>query len=150
MKAIVKTLGLLLCLLISGNSLSAQTKNKKPSREELTRRQALYLAQELELDKALGEKLLDTYSQHQQELWALAPERSKPENELKSDQEVGAELQAAQERQQRLLDLKKKYYKRYSEFLSQKQIRKLYQLERKMQQRLQKDWTKRYYKKRNK
>jgi hypothetical protein len=42
------------------------------------------------------------------------------------------------ERSQKILDLREKYYKKYSAFLTQKQIERVYELERKAMQRLSK------------
>ena len=55
-----------------------------------------------------------------------------------TDEETGQALKARLDHSQKILDLRQKYYGIYSEFLTQKQIRRVYELERQMMDRLSK------------
>ena len=55
-----------------------------------------------------------------------------------TDAEAEQAIKQRMERSQKILDLREKYYKRYSQFLTPKQIERVYELERKTMQRLSK------------
>ena len=91
---------------------------------------ANYIANQLALDDATTHKFVDTYCDFQKELWAIGPR-------MKQNRK-GATTDAHDrfERSQKILALREKYYKRYSTFLTQKQIQRVYELERQMMRRL--------------
>ena len=55
-----------------------------------------------------------------------------------TDEETEQALKDRFAHSQKILDLRQKYYVIYSEFLTQKQIRRVYELERQMMDRLSK------------
>lgn len=55
-----------------------------------------------------------------------------------SDEETEQVLKERFGHSQKILDLRQKYYAIYSKFLTQKQIRRVYELERQMMERLSK------------
>lgn len=113
-------------------TLSAQPNGKKVSREELAVKQAEHISEELAFDETTSDKFKETYCAFQQELWALGPSLGKQQSEDQSEEEMKQRF----ERSQKILDLRKKYYDIYSTFLTQKQISRMYEIEREMMHRL--------------
>lgn len=111
------------------------TGKQRQSREQLAVAQARHIAHEIALDDATTEKFVDTYCQCQKEIWELAP-RSQKGDAAKPNPEQ--QIQQRFERSQKILDIRQKYYKRYSAFLTQAQIQRVYELEKSMRQRLMK------------
>ena len=105
---------------------TAQDRQQRISREQLAEKQAKHIANELTFDEAVTQQFVKTYCAYQQELWALGPNhKEEPAKERF-------------ERSQQILDLREKYYKEYSKFLTQSQIQKVYKLERQTMNRLNK------------
>ena len=123
-------------------TLSAQPRqggNENPEerqakRENMTRMQALKIADELAFDEATTAKFTDVYLACQKEIWALGPAKNKAamEDGVMTEVEAEASIKAQFERNQKVLDIRMKYYKEYSKFLSQKQILRVYAIEKKM------------------
>ena len=113
-------------------TLSAQPNGKKISREELAVKQAEHISTELAFDDATSKKFKETYCNFQKELWALRPSLGKQQSDNPSKEEMKQRF----DRSQKILDLRKKYYDIYSTFLSQKQISRVYEIERDMLHRL--------------
>ncbi len=130
------------------------------TREQLADTQARRIAGELAFDKATTEKFVATYAKCQKEVWALGPQHkpqggrmgkpngkpaaaqgntaAKPAAPQSTEEEAGKQLQERFDRSQKMLDIRQKYYKEYSKFLTQKQIERVYQIERQMLQQLAK------------
>lgn len=110
---------------------------KRPnmSREELAQVQAKHMAVDLGLDEAATRRFVETFCRYQKEIWALRPqygkERKKPLASA-TEEEIGKELQDRFAHSRKILDIREKYYKEYSQFLTQKQIKQIYQREKKM------------------
>lgn len=117
-------------------NIYAQTNNKqRMTREQLAETQAKYIAKEIAMDGNTAEKFIKTFSQFQQEIWALGPRL--PKSSINnSETETEQTLKERFERSQKILDLRKKYYTEYSKFLTSKQIERVYELEKKMMDRL--------------
>ena len=121
-----------------------QQEKKHMSREELAVRQGQKIAHQLALDDATSQKFQQTWQEYQKELWALGPKHhqkggrpdatdgDKKERETKNITEAEAEkmIKNQFEHSRKLLDLREKYYKQYSKFLTQKQILRVYEIER--------------------
>ena len=107
----------------------AQDRQQRMSREQLAEKQANHIAQELAFDEATTQQFVETFCAYQQEVWALGP-KQKPEPT--NDEEAEQAIKERFEHSQQLLDLREKYYEEYSKFLTQKQIQRVYELERKM------------------
>ena len=103
------------------------SKKQRISREELAEKQARHIAYELAFDDATTKKFVVTYQEYQKEVWALGRPK-------KHDGIISVEEHL--EHSQKILDLRKKYYKRYSEFLTEKQIERAYELEHQAMRRL--------------
>ena len=132
MKTIFRTIIAASFAILISMTLSAQPNGKKISREELAVKQAEHISTELAFDDATGKKFKETYCNFQKELWALGPSLGKQQSENPSEEEMKQRF----ERSQKILDLRRKYYDIYSTFLTQKQISRVYEIEREMMHRL--------------
>ena len=94
---------------------NSEQKNKKQrmSREQMAEMQAKHIARQLALDDATSQKFTETFSAYQKEVWALRPQGKQHGK-------------------------KKDYYKKYSKFLTPKQIQRVYELEKQSMNRLSK------------
>lgn len=131
MKQLFRIILIAIMIVASGaTAVSQNNSGQRLSREELAIKQAQYIAHELALDESTTNKYVETYCQYQREVWALGPRKG-----LTTEQRL--------ERSQRILDLRKKYYRIYSGFLSEQQIDKAYKLEKKLLDRMGKGNDKR-------
>ena len=108
---------------------------QRMTREQLAETQAKYIAKEMAMDDATAEKFTATFCQFQKEIWALGS-RPRRESSSHSDAETEQIIADRFAHSQKILDLRKKYYTEYSKFLTQKQIERVYELERRMMNRL--------------
>ena len=125
---------------VCSTAVQAQTEQSKKqhlSREELAEKQARHIAHELALDDATTEKYVATYKACQQEVWALGP-RVKHHQDATTEAEAEQANKARFEHGEKMLKIREKYYQEYSKFLTQKQIDRAYQLERKSMNKLAK------------
>ncbi len=132
MKTIFKTIIAASVAILMSMTLSAQPSGKKLSREELAIKQAEHISEALAFDKATGDRFKEVYCNFQKELWELGPSLGKQRSDNPSEEEMKQRF----ERSQKILDLRKKYYDIYSTFLTQKQISRVYEIERDMMRRL--------------
>lgn len=138
MKNVLKLLLLTVSLITFCSAVSAQSnKQQRLTREQLAEVQAKHIAKEMAMDDATAERFTDTFCRFQREIWALGPRPKQPRRQM-TDEETEQALKERFAHSQKILDLRKKYYAIYSEFLTQKQIRRIYQLERQMMERLSK------------
>lgn len=108
---------------------------QRMTREQLAEAQAKYIAKEMAMTDTIAEKFIATFCQFQKEIWALGP-RPKREASDCTDAETEQVLKERFAHSQKILNLRQKYYEEYSKFLSQQQIVRVYELERKMMDRL--------------
>lgn len=108
---------------------------QRMTREQLAEAQAKYIAKEMAMADTIAEKFIATFCQFQKEIWALGP-RPKREVSNCTDAETEQVLKERFAHSQKILNLRQKYYEEYSKFLSQQQIVRVYELERKMMDRL--------------
>ena len=113
-----------------------QSKKQRLSREELAEKQARHIAHELALDDVTSQKYVDTYKACQQEVWALGPKVKRHQADTATEAEAEQANKARFEQSEKILKIREKYYKEYSKFLTQKQIERAYELERKSMSRL--------------
>lgn len=119
-----------LIFVVSGTAAMAQNKTDgKLSREDLSVKQAQYIAKELALDEATTKKYVETYCQYQREKWAIGSQKG-----LNTTQRL--------ERSQQILDLRKKYNAIYLTFLTEQQLEKAYRLEKRLMDRMKQKKTK--------
>lgn len=131
---------LLVATLVAGTCAAEaqhrRSKGERISREEFTMKQARHIAAELNLSAETTETFVATYMQNQWEVWQLGPRRSASGDSLLTDEQADSALQMRFDHSQKLLDIRRKYYAEYSKFLTPKQIKRFYELERKMMKQL--------------
>ena len=139
MKKMLSMMVMTIALLAVSVNLSAQdnqSKKQRMSREQLAEAQAKHIAHDLALDDATAQKLVKTFCDYQKEVWALGPKAVKGKKADMTDAEAEQAIKARMERSKKILDLREKYYKEYSKFLSPKQIQRVYDLENQTMKRL--------------
>jgi len=135
MKNLLKFNLLAVFMLVLCTMMTAQDKQQRMNREELAKKQANYIATQMAFDETTTQRFIETYCAYQQEVWALGPNhKEEPTNDAEAEQAIKERF----ERSQQILDLREKYYKEYSKFLTQSQIQKVYKLERQTMNRLNK------------
>ena len=115
-----------------------QGNEQRMSREQLAEAHARHIAHELALDDQTAQKFIAAYQDYQKEVWALGPRLSRRQQQTETEAEAEQAIKQRMERSQKILDLREKYYQRYSQFLTQRQIERVYELERRDMQRLSK------------
>lgn len=120
-----KLVYLLVCLAMAV-SAAAQTPQQRMSREQLAETQAKYIARELAFDDNVTRQFITIFCNCQKEVWAIGSRSGKD-----------CSMQERFDRSQKLLDIRQKYYRLYSEFLTDRQIENVYKLERRMMHRMQ-------------
>ena len=144
MEKIIRTLLLAVMMTACCVTTNAQDKGKQRiSREQLAETQARHIAQQLAFDDETTAKFVDTYSRCQKEVWSLAPRKRVGKGASKNDRETEKAIEERFDRSQKLLDIRKKYYKEYSKFLTPKQIQRVYSIEKNMMKRLGKNANRR-------
>lgn len=145
MKKIVKfVLVAIMAIATTGQAYAQPQQDKKQqqrmSREQFAEMQARHIADEMAFDDATTKKFVDAYLSCQKEVWAIHPQRPPKDNKQQSMTEEQTEkaIKERFEQSQKLLDIRQKYYAKYSKFLTQKQIERVYQLEQKMMRKLDK------------
>lgn len=119
-------------------SANAQNADKqRMTREQMIETQAKHIASELALDDNTYKKFITTYTNYKKELWTTAPRRPKKHTDASETEEQAAQnMQRRFEQSQKVLDIRNKYYKEFSKFMTQKQIEQMYDKERKIMKRL--------------
>ena len=136
MKNIIKVVVLIVAMMASNANLYAQkVEQQRITREHLAETQAQFIANEMAMDDETTRQFVETFCQFQKEIWALGP-RPKREKSHLSDKEAEQAMNERFAHSQKILDLRKKYYLKYSKFLTPTQIEKVYVLERRMMNRL--------------
>ena len=131
MKHLMKIVLVAILSIASSTMAMAQKQDgdkKRLSREQLAEKMARNIAKKLAFNDAQTQKFVDAYSRQQKEIWALG-ENKHPQN-----------VQERLDRSEKILSIRKKYYKEYATFLSQEQVNRVYELEqRQMKQMLQRN-----------
>ncbi len=144
MKQIIRTLVVAIMMIASCATVFAQqnaqqrpNQKQRISREQLAEVQARHIAGELAFSDAVAEKFVKTYCDCQKEIWALGP-RQRSNRQGMSEQENEERIKQRFAMSEKILNIRQKYYNEYSKFLTQAQIEKVYEQERKMMNRLAK------------
>ncbi len=150
MKYLIRTVVIAIMMIASCVTISAQqnkphrpNQKQQMSREQLAEVQAKHIAQELAFSDAVTERFVKTYCNYQKEIWALGP-RKRPNKQGASEQENEERIKERFAMSEKILNIRQKYYKEYSKFLTQSQIEKVYEQERKMMNRLSKRGPKKH------
>lgn len=135
MKRIFNVMMLVVAMTMITLNSFAQAPNHKQriSREQLAEKQAQYIAKDLSLDNETTTKFINTYIKCQKEVWALGPRprRNLNGNEEQTEQDIKKRFEMSE----KILDIRQKYYKEYSKFMTQKQIQRVYEIEKNMMKR---------------
>lgn len=135
MKYLTKLLLLVVAFTAFSGTVSAQNNKQRITREQLAEAQAKHIAEKIEMDKATSKRFMEAYCQFQREIWALGPRPKRPHPSM-TEEEIGQTLKSRFARSQKILNIRQKYYALYSEFLTQKQILRIYDIEKQMMDRL--------------
>lgn len=134
---VIATMMVASCAAVFAQQDPPQRPNQKQriSREQLAEVQAKHIASELAFSDAVTESFVKTYCNCQKEIWALGP-RLRPNKKGMSEQENEKLIKQRFAMSEKILNIRQKYYKEYSKFLTQAQIAKVYEQESKMMKRL--------------
>ena len=108
-----------------------KAKKDRPNPEQLARRQAEMIAGKLKLDSEKSQRFITAFTDCQKEMWADAPKPLRKTDGM-TDQQVKDALKAQFDHMQKVLDVRKKYFEVYGQFLTPQQIAQVYNLERGM------------------
>ena len=111
--------------------LRTDKERQRMTREQLAERQARYIASTIALDEETTEKYVRTFCECKKEVWALRPDRKGKRQAEMSESEIEKYINEKFDREEKLLAIRKKYYKEYSKFMTQRQIQRAYELEKK-------------------
>ena len=145
MKKLVLRLIMVMCMMtVSSTLVNAQTvktsvqktERQRMTREQLAQTQARLICEQLALDNETSSKFSNEYCNYIKELLAIGPKVGKKQRTAMTDAQAEAQTKQDFERSQKILDLRQKYYKRYSTFLTQRQIQRVYEIEKQMRNRL--------------
>lgn len=145
MKKLVLRLIMVMCMMtVSSTLVDAQTtktgvqktERQRMTREQLAQTQARHICEQLTLDNETSAKFSNEYCNYMKELWAIGPKVGKKQRTEMTDAQAETQNKQDFERSQKILDLRQKYYKRYSTFLTQRQIQRVYEIEKQMRNRL--------------
>ncbi len=140
MKTIVKIMFVAIIVMASNAAVQAQNQSSdsQATREQLAEAQARHIASKLCLDDATTRKYVEAFCDYQQEIWALGPRLNHKKKSEMTDAETDAAIQQRFERSEKILAIRQKYYKRYSQFLTPRQIERAFELEKEAMKRLEK------------
>ena len=116
------------------SNVKAETPNgdkPKLSREGLADKRAKGIASRLALDEQTTARFVSTYMEYQKEVWALGTRVSNKDMADKSDAEVEQAIKQRFDRDMKITKIREKYYGYYRQFLTPKQIQRVYAMERK-------------------
>lgn len=135
MKKIFNVMMLVIAMTMFTVNSFAQAPNNKQrlTREQLAEKQAQHIAKDLALDDETTAKFINTYTQCQKEIWALGPRLRRNANN--NEEQIGQNIKKRFEMSEKILDIRQKYYKEYSKFMTQKQIQRVYEIEKNMMKR---------------
>ena len=135
MKKIFNVMMLVIAMTMFTVNSFAQAPNKKQrlTREKLSEKQAKYIASDLALDDETTARFINTYTQCQKEIWALGSRPRRDDNN--NEEQIGQNIKKRFEMSEKILDIRQKYYNEYSKFLTQKQIQRVYKIEKNMMKR---------------
>lgn len=126
---------------VCGAAGAQKSEKAGENREKFAERQARHIAVQLAMDDATTAKFVEAFTQCQKETWEAGAQmrqfRNRKPAEL-SEEQAGQSLKARFDHSRKVLDIRRKYYDKYSKFLTQKQIQRVYDLEKNMAGRLAK------------
>lgn len=137
MTRIIRTLLIVIMMVASNVVVIAQQPNRQQqvSREQLAEIEAKHIAHELAFSDAVSGKFVATYCNYKKDIWALGPRLRPNRRGRASEQDNEERIKQRFARSEKILNIRQKYYKEYSKFLTQTQIEKVYEQERMLMKR---------------
>lgn len=137
MTRIIRTLLIVIMMVASNVVAIAQQPNRQQqvSREQLAEIEAKHIAHELAFSDAVSGKFVATYCNYKKDIWALGPRLRPNRRGRASEQDNEERIKQRFARSEKILNIRQKYYKEYSKFLTQTQIEKVYEQERMLMKR---------------
>ncbi len=137
MTRIIRTLLIGIMMVASNVVAIAQQPNRQQqvSREQLAEIEAKHIAHELAFSDAVSGKFVATYCNYKKDIWALGPRLRHNRRGGASEQDNEKRIKQRFARSEKILNIRQKYYKEYSKFLTQAQIEKVYEQERMLMKR---------------
>lgn len=117
-------------MMVASNVVAiAQQPNRQQqvSREQLAEIEAKHIAHELAFSDAVSGKFVATYCYYKKDIWALGPRLRPNRRGRASEQDNEERIKQRFARSEKILNIRQKYYKEYSKFLTQTQIEKVYE-----------------------
>lgn len=139
-------IAIMMAIILTGTATAQNAQRQRMTREQLAEMQAKRIAEAMAFDDATSKKFIETFTSCQNEIWALGPRMGKHDKDKQqpmTDEETEKAIKERFSKSQKMLDIREKYYNKYSKFLTQKQIQRVYQLEKQMMNRLAKHRGKR-------
>ena len=124
---------LLILLTLPGLAQKPDAQRQK-RRQQMAETQARHIARQVPLNDKKTARFIPVYCRKQQEIWALAPQRRR-QGRTEND-EAQADIEARFSRSEKVLAIRKKYYKEYRRFLTPKEIERVYELEKQLMQHM--------------
>lgn len=134
MKGKIRLLLLAVSLTAFCGTMAAQEEGQAPTREQRIEVRAKRMAERIAMDDEDTKRFVEVYCQYRKELRELC-EGLGPRGGQLSEKEAEEALKQRFDHRQKFLDLQRKYYDLYSDFLTQKQIKRVYELESRPAQR---------------
>ena len=109
---------------------------RQKRRQQMAETQARHIARQVPLNDKKTARFIPVYCRKQQEIWALAPQRRRQRQQGNGNDEAQADIEARFSRSEKVLAIRKKYYKEYRRFLTPKEIERVYELEKQLMQHM--------------
>lgn len=137
MTRIIRTLLIVIMMVASNVVAIVQQPNRQQqiSREQLAEIEAKHIAHELAFSDAVSGKFVATYCNYKKDIWALGPRLRPNRRGRASEQDNEERIKQRFAMSEKILNIRQKYYKEYSKFLTQIQIEKVYEQERMLMKR---------------
>ena len=136
MNRLRKMMMVCLFLMVSTSMVMAQQPNvknrggKRVNMEQFVKKQAEHIAQTLAFDDKTSKKFVEAFCNCRSEMSSVLAERPHGKKNEMTDAEIGKSIKTKFQQSRKMLDIREKYYAIYSKFLTQRQIQRVYELER--------------------
>lgn len=122
---------------------------KQFGQEQMQKMQCNQLINALALDDAETAKFKPVYTKYMEEMRAVRDMNPRAPRSTLTDAEVEQVIKARFAQSRKMLDIREKYYNEFRKFLSPKQIQKMYNIEKRIGDKMRKEMGKRQGMKKN-
>ena len=126
-----------------------KTDRKQFGQEQMQKMQCNQLINALALDDAETAKFKPVYTKYMEEMRAVRDMNPRAPRSTLTDAEVEQVIKARFAQSRKMLDIREKYYNEFRKFLSPKQIQKMYNMEKRIGDKMRKEMGKRQGMKKN-